>query len=583
MYHPAIVNRALRHLLLATALLFGLGARAPEAGATWPSDPTVNLPMCDDPARQIRSRIISDGAGGQIVAWDDFRTPKGIYAQSIAADGTLRWAPNGVMVVPISNLVLSELSMCSDGAGGAIIAFQKRNFGTDIYAQRIDASGTVRWTPGGVELCGLNSDQVKTAVVEDGTGGAIVAWQDKRNGLDDVYVRRIDSDGIAQWTNDGVPLCMCPDMQFSIRLCSDGVGGAIAVWTDNRQNPNKDIYAGGITAAGTVAWVDAVCGEPQDQESPAIVSDGAGGAFISWTDRRGFPNDFGDIYAQRMDGSGTALWTPSGSPICTAANTSELSSITQDGDGGAIIAWMDQRTVVNEPDIFAQRVDGAGGIVWPEDGVALCTAAWRQEFPLVVPDGAGGAIVVWSDARDCAPGGLCDLYARRVSASGTPLWDPDGVAICLADGRQYDQVAVANGQGGAVVAWTDYRSEPEDTGGDIYAQAVDQNGQLGGGTTAIPAEPAPAAGTSLRVFPNPMRFSGSIAYRLKEPKAVELRVYEVGGRLVRTLAAAVQAAGEHRMSWEGTDAAGRALPSGVYMIALESGHEKLEERLIILR
>ena len=68
------------------------------------------------------------------------------------------------------------------------------------------------------------------------------------------------------------------------------------------------------------------------QASPNIVSDGAGGAIVIWVDS-------GDIYAQRVNGSGNLLWATGGVAICTAPNTQSYSSIVSDGTGGAIIAW----------------------------------------------------------------------------------------------------------------------------------------------------------------------------------------------------------------------------------------------------
>ena len=51
-----------------------------------------------------------------------------------------------------------------------------------------------------------------------------------------------------------------------------------------------------------------VCMESGEQSYIDIASDGAGGAFITWVDRRGYP----DIHAQRLDGMGRIHWTLNG-------------------------------------------------------------------------------------------------------------------------------------------------------------------------------------------------------------------------------------------------------------------------------
>src|SRR5512136_2503370 len=53
---------------------------------------------------------------------------------------------------------------------------------------------------------------------------------------------------------------------------------------------------------------------------------------------------------------------------------------------------------------------------WVQDGVALCTAAWNQDYPTIVSDDAGGAIVAWQDYRS---GSGNDIYVQRLNTSGT--------------------------------------------------------------------------------------------------------------------------------------------------------------------
>ena len=70
-------------------------------------------------------------------------------------------------------------------------------------------------------------------------------------------------------------------------------------------------------------------------------------------------------------------------------------------------------------------------------------------------------------------------------------------------------------------------------------------------------------------FPNPFPAPGSIAFALPGPAAVTLRVYDCAGRQVRVLLnRAPSAPGERRVLWDGTDDAGRGLPSGVYFVEL---------------
>ena len=95
-------------------------------------------------------------------------------------------------------------TIVSDGSGGAIITWQDyRNGNNDIYAQRINAGGTVQWTLNGVAICTETHSQTYPTIVSDGSGGAIITWQDDRNGNNDIYAQRIIALGI------NVVICHC--------------------------------------------------------------------------------------------------------------------------------------------------------------------------------------------------------------------------------------------------------------------------------------------------------------------------------------------------------------------------------------
>ena len=133
--------------------------------------------------------------------------------------------------------------------------------------------------------------------------------------------------------------------------------------------------------------------------------------------------------------------------LCTAANDQAYPTIVSDGAGGAIVTWQDYRSGTTS-DIYAQRVNAAGVPQWTANGVALCTAAGVQQSPTIVSDGAGGAIVTWQDLRG---GTTYDIYAQRVNAAGVPLWTADGVAQCTAGNDQLVPMIASDGAGGAIV------------------------------------------------------------------------------------------------------------------------------------
>jgi hypothetical protein len=184
-----------------------------------------------------------------------------------------------------------------------------------------------------------------------------------------------------------------------------------------------------------------------------IVSDGAGGSILTWTDYR---SGGGDIYAQRVDARGNPVWIADGVPVSTATNNQYADAILPDDSGGAIIAWTDYRS--GSGDIYAQRVDPSGNPLWTPGGVAICTATDSQQDPKLVSDDAGGVFIVWEDRR----AGLFydDIYAQRVNASGTVLWTPDGVVVSAAAEYQIHHNIASDGTISVVASTT--TSTPND-------------------------------------------------------------------------------------------------------------------------
>lgn len=316
-------------LVLPIALL-ALAFAARPSYALWPTDPSINVPLCTAAGAQEIPHAASDGAGGAIVVWDDAR----------GADH-------------------------------------------DIYARRVDATGNQLWTLDGIAVCAVGSDQQIPTVASDGSGGAFVVWQDKRiapNGWD-IYAQHILASGVVDpaWPAAGIPICMLPTDQTVPIVIADGAGGAIVAWEDERGNVDlhPDIYAQRFSVTGAILW--AANGKPATegpaaQSHYALISDGAGGVIITWEDVR---TGQLDIAAQRLHGAtGNELWLHNGVPVCTAPGIQSQPVITTDGAGGAIIAWDDSRNL--DGDIYAQRVSPGGVMLWALNGMPVCTAPFVQ-------------------------------------------------------------------------------------------------------------------------------------------------------------------------------------------------------------
>jgi len=402
------------------------------------------VPICTAALNQNVTQIIPDGAGGAIIVWRDYRDSIkfDIYVQRVDAAGNPLWTPNGLVICGISNHKYNP-RLVSDGAGGAIVVWQDTRTGFyDVYAQRVNAAGTPLWAANGIGVCIASGHQYNPEVTSDGAGGAIVTWYDARGADADIYVQRVNGSGTAQWAANGVALCAATDQQYYPTLDADGNGGAIVTWYDYRNGLDADIYAGRVDASGAFPWTAdgvALCTASSQQYYPRVVSDGAGGGIVTWYDYRNGP---ADIYARRVSAGGAALWTATGLALCSATEDQYDPRIVSDGEGGAIITWEDYRSGTSD-DVYAQRVTGDGAVLWNTNGMQLSTATNNQSNPEIASDGAGGAIVAWIDNRS-STGLIYDVYAQRVEPRYGYWGRPEPVVVSAEDnpGDQGGKVAL---------------------------------------------------------------------------------------------------------------------------------------------
>jgi len=447
--------------------------------AQWPALSTPNIQATSSAATGGNLKdywACSDGKGGSYTLFTDDRQDPGgnesVYCQRIDNNGNIKFIANGIVIAAIATADQDRPKVTADGFYNAIACWQDDNSSPgndDIYVQKIDSNGNTLWTVGGVLICSAIDVQDKTWIISDGMGGAIIAWEDARTvGVEDIYAQRVNSAGVVQWTANGVVICNENNIQKEIHLVSDGFGGAIITWTDERAG-NKDIYAQRINSAGVVQWSAngvAICTNASDQQTPKITPDGNNGAIITWSDMRGSGGKE-DIYVQRINSMGGVLWTANGKVVCNSINTQKKPMIASDSFGGAVITWEDKRT--GTEDIYVQRVDSNSIMKWTLNGNVVCGAANIQKAPDIAQANFGKVLIVWEDSRT---GGVEDIYLQVVDSAGTMLGTANGIAVCTATDVQQKPFVFKSGANDWITIWKDGRNIPVTGKTDLYAQGL---------------------------------------------------------------------------------------------------------------
>jgi hypothetical protein len=418
--------------------------------------------------------------------------------------------------------------IASDGSGGAYIAWedQRTNVAGNIFAVHLYRDGTVvpGWTQGGNRVCALDRTETNPTIASDGLGGAIVGWQDSRSMQPsiDIYAQHLKTNEIDHlWLPSGRQVESLGGDQTMPISAPDGSGGAFIAWQDGLH-----LGAGHVDASGNSNWGATgvvVNGLTGNQSAMSIASDGKGDAYFVW-----LQTPSSNVHVQKIRYDMVKLWVDSGVLVPAAGFAQSSPTIAPDLEGGAIVTWDDARSTTGS-DVWASHILNIGSLDsspgWPTNGLGIGTTSDSEAFPIAVSDSSGGAIIEWEyDTITSAHG----ARAQRVQEDGSiaPGWPAGGFTLSsVASSTQ--QAAIADGGGGAIVAWQDKRAGAN---GDIYVQRVDGTG------VPVAAGPTPlTAGIRLGMpWPNPARSSVALSYESRTPIA-DCEVFDTGGQLVRRL------------------------------------------------
>lgn len=470
---------------LAMVLVLSMTAQVLEPIPLW-EELDTGRPVCTERYTQTMPSLVHDGGGGAIIAWEDRRDPlqSEIFVQRVDMVGNIRWVPTqGVTVCVVAGDQLNP-QIVSDRQGGALIGWEGN---TNIYARHADSTGLVRWGDlSGIDVCEAGGTQRGLKMAPTAWSGAYLVWEDSRPGSWgwDIYAHRVLSESTLIWPSDGISVTAAARNQTNPQIMSEDGTEVILVWEDTRFDWDRDIFASKLNYDAQPQWIAAapsptrtwgitICDESHRQRYPQLVSDGDKGAIVVWQDDR---NGDWDIYGQWVDKGGTLHWLGTNGTVIYQGPGDQINPrLVSNGAGGATVFWQDFRKGDGNPDIYARTIKSNGDLDPRDPPVGtgpniICSANYTQESPSVLPDGAGGAYLVWEDHRN---GGNTlanpDIYAQHVDVNRTRKWTPaNGIIICNAPHTQTNLYLGSDGWEGAIVAWQDIRGDNY----DIYAQRL---------------------------------------------------------------------------------------------------------------
>jgi len=451
-------------------------------------------------------------AGGDVLVFFEVAPTEGedadVYGQRVTVDGELPWGDAETPAeVGTSTQREGSPSACTDGAGGAIVAYElaflegEHAGDTDIVAQRVNGDGELLWNDGErpQAVGSTKGKETRPVAVSDGAGGAIVVYEWVEDGDDsDILAQRIDASGEAVW-NEGETPSIVAASEYAERnpvVVSDGAGGVIVVFEWVGDDGNIDVMAQRIAADGTALWNDGtvavdLSATTHAESNHSAIPDGAGGVLVAFEleflDGK-YKGDV-DLVAQRVSADGARLWNGGEEPVLvsTGSGIERRPSVASDDAGGMIVVFEYEPLEgehAGDIDVLAQRVSGDGELLWNEGDRSsiVSTSEQLERYVQALPDGRGGALLVCEqEFRAGEHGGDIDVVAQRISRDGELLWeDGERSKLGAASGwLERAPIAVPDGEGGLIVIMWAIGAEGKFEGDeDILAARVSADGEL---------------------------------------------------------------------------------------------------------
>ncbi len=269
-----------------------------------------------------------------------------------------------------------------------------------------------------LKVADLANDQVQPKIQPTPDGGCYIAWFDNRTGGNDVYLQRLNAQGVEQWPHNGVLLC---DRSFSSTvdydMIVDSAGNALVAYNDNSGGSDQ-ISVSKVDPAGTIVWKTTVTSDAVGHANPHICQLSKGSYIVGYSNFASPQN----WIAQKLDVNGAPQWAAPGITISEAGHYEALSDIKPAG-AGFVAMWVrgsGTSASTSSKGLYLQKYDATGVAQWnagaPTIAFAGNSGASIQNgyFPTMRADGAGGVVIGWYEIS-----GSRNAYIQHVLADGS--------------------------------------------------------------------------------------------------------------------------------------------------------------------
>lgn len=479
--------------------------------------------------------------------------------------------------------------------------FNENKGGDDAYLIKINPAGNVLWskTYGGSDDDGFNQ------IVENRNGDIIAAGYTASNdgdvkgnhGARDGWLVVLDKkgklksqhcyggsaddefDGIVKYANKGF-------ITVGIVSSTDGDESGVVY-----HGGEADGWVVSVNNKGNIVWQKSIGGSDFEQLTSIIeINNKFYVSGLTWSfdqdaiQNHSAPGHF-DHFLAKFQANGDIAWTAchggSGDEYCllqslVATAEGNLLNVGTTGSNDGDVSGRQ-----NIFDAWVPKISSKTGALISQKCYGSATR--EQSFYSALPDKNGGFLLVGADASDFPISESWNAMAIKVDAKGNEIWKTTfgGSDQDVVDG------VVATDDGRFLLACYSRSDDGDVTNqhgdGDIWMVKIGdcENNHFALSPVAI-ANKKPQ-GISLSVYPNPVSNSTTISFLIPDSKQVSIQVFNVEGRLIKTITNTHIQAGTHEFKWDAANEEGSKVAPGIYYLKLNTGNYSETKKLSVIK
>jgi hypothetical protein len=540
-----------------------------------------------------------------VVVWKDYSVSKNgnLFAQRVYNNGKLLWQIKGVQVTPDYPEII-DYSVCSDSSGNVYVSYivKSDEFGSGykLILRKIKVNGQIQDDIKGILVDDSPGRKSLSNVIADNEGGAFLFWLESQNNKTILFAQHVDSAGRQLWGKKAVALSNYNQTVLSYSVQKNDFSSIYLAW--QIQKSEKEIYHQLLSLGGKPLWGQGgkIAATKKGNKTNPQVLTADSTIILSWTNEI---NKDKDVFIQKFNNKGIHRWKEDVA-VVQLPRDQFGQKLLSDGKGGAIVSWIDKRQESVRPDIYAQRISSAGKQLWGTLGIAVASHKNSEKsYPSIVSDLRGGAIAIFKEIRESKG----EIYAQKIFNTGTYVSQiigldavPKGDSVKVSwysanesNGTNYDIERTVQTENGTS-PWTVVGNiKPGSISNARYYEFLDHPNELGTLFYRIiqkdnlgNIQPSDVARVEFfekkgkisigQNSPNPFSDETTIVFYLAEPSWVKFEFFNNHIELIKELDRQQYPKGENKIVFSGKD-----LPMGVYFYRVQSD-DFVEVRKMVL-